>query len=128
MGSMVFTVMAALAQMELEIKRERVNDSNAKRRAAVLDLGGRCPVFSDNQINNTRRLIEQGNPLPTSPEILACPAPPGTGASPNLTHARGQAEPCGRGCQKTILLAGCPFRVRSFEVGPLRFELLREAS
>jgi DNA invertase Pin-like site-specific DNA recombinase len=34
MGSMVFTVMAALAQMELEIKRERVNDSNTKRRDA----------------------------------------------------------------------------------------------
>ena len=27
MGSMVFTVMAALAQMELDIKRERINDS-----------------------------------------------------------------------------------------------------
>lgn len=26
MGSMVFTVMAALAQMELEIKRERITD------------------------------------------------------------------------------------------------------
>jgi DNA invertase Pin-like site-specific DNA recombinase len=62
MGSMVFTVMAALAQMELEIKRERVNDSNAKRRAAGLDLGGRRPVFSESQINNARRLIEQGQP------------------------------------------------------------------
>lgn len=27
MGSMVFTVMAALSQMELEIKRERITDS-----------------------------------------------------------------------------------------------------
>ena len=34
MGSMVFTVMAALAQMELEIKRERITDSVSKRRAA----------------------------------------------------------------------------------------------
>jgi DNA invertase Pin-like site-specific DNA recombinase len=41
MGSMVFTVMAALAQTELEIKRERVTDSVAKRRAAGKDLGGR---------------------------------------------------------------------------------------
>lgn len=41
MGSMVFTVMAALAQMELEIKRERITDSVAKRRAAGKDLGGR---------------------------------------------------------------------------------------
>src|SRR5690625_4014538 len=41
MGSMVFTVMAALAQMELDIKRERITDSVAKRRAAGKDLGGR---------------------------------------------------------------------------------------
>ena len=34
MGSMVFTVMAALAQMELEIKRERITDSVSKRRPA----------------------------------------------------------------------------------------------
>ncbi|MET4540888.1 DNA invertase Pin-like site-specific DNA recombinase [Arthrobacter bambusae] len=62
MGSTVFTVMAALAQMELEIKRERVNDSNTKRRDAGMDLGGRRPVFSDSQIANARRLIEQGQP------------------------------------------------------------------
>jgi DNA invertase Pin-like site-specific DNA recombinase len=62
MGSMVFTVMAALAQMELEIKRERVNDSNTKRRAAGMDLGGRRETFSDSQISNARRLIEQGQP------------------------------------------------------------------
>jgi DNA invertase Pin-like site-specific DNA recombinase len=62
MGSMVFTVMAALAQMELEIKRERVNDSNSKRRAAGMDLGGRRETFSDSQISNARRLIDQGQP------------------------------------------------------------------
>lgn len=62
MGSMVFTVMAALAQMELEIKRERVNDSNTKRRDARMDLGGRRPIFVDSQIANARRLIEQGQP------------------------------------------------------------------
>ena len=60
MGSMVFTVMAALAQMELEIKRERINDSVSKRRAAVKDLGGRRQQFSDSQIRNARRLIEAG--------------------------------------------------------------------
>jgi len=32
MGPMVFTVMAALAQMELEIKRERITDAVAERR------------------------------------------------------------------------------------------------
>lgn len=63
MGSMVFTVMAALAQMELEIKRERINDSNTKRRDAGMDLGGRRPVFSESQIANARRLIEQGQPV-----------------------------------------------------------------
>jgi DNA invertase Pin-like site-specific DNA recombinase len=46
MGSMVFTVMAALAQMELEIKRERTTDSMAKRQAPVKDLGGPGMVCS----------------------------------------------------------------------------------
>lgn len=40
MGSMVFTVMAALAEMELDINRERINDSVSQRRAAGGDLGG----------------------------------------------------------------------------------------
>ncbi|GAA3665394.1 recombinase family protein [Arthrobacter ginkgonis] len=62
MGSMVFTVMAALAQMELDIKRERVTDSVAKRRAAGGDLGGRRPAFSHSQIENARRLIDAGQP------------------------------------------------------------------
>ena len=60
MGSMVFTVMAALAQMELEIKRERITDSVAKRRAAGKDLGGRRRIFTDSQIRNALRLIEAG--------------------------------------------------------------------
>jgi hypothetical protein len=38
--------MAALAQMELDIKRERVTDSVAKRRAAGQDLGGKGPTLS----------------------------------------------------------------------------------
>ncbi|MET3165533.1 UNVERIFIED_ORG: DNA invertase Pin-like site-specific DNA recombinase [Arthrobacter sp. UYEF10] len=62
MGGMVFTVMAALAQMELEIKRERITDSVSKRRAAGRDLGGRRERFTDSQINNARRLIEAGQP------------------------------------------------------------------
>ena len=49
MGSMVFSVMAALAQMELEIKRVRVRvrvrDSVSKCRTAGKDLGGRRTVF-----------------------------------------------------------------------------------
>lgn len=62
MGSMVFTVMAALAQMEAEIKRERINDSIAKRRARGGDLGGRRERFTDSQIRNAQRLIEAGQP------------------------------------------------------------------
>ena len=62
MGSMVFTVMAALAQMELEIKRERVLDSVTKRRAAGKDLGGRRQKFTTSQIQTARRLIEAGEP------------------------------------------------------------------
>ena len=62
MGSMVFTVMAALAQMELDIKRERINDSVAKRRAAGKDLGGRRPAFTDSQIRSALKLIEAGEP------------------------------------------------------------------
>lgn len=41
MGSMVFTIRAALAQMEHEIKSELVTDSISKRRAAGKNLGGR---------------------------------------------------------------------------------------
>lgn len=60
MGSMVFTVMAALAQMELEIKRERVLDSISKRRAAGKDLGGRRQTITDSQIRSALQLIEGG--------------------------------------------------------------------
>ncbi|MFB0834705.1 recombinase family protein [Arthrobacter halodurans] len=62
MGGMLFTITAALAQMELEIKRERITDSVAKRRAAGHDLGGRRPAYTDSQIANARRLIDTGQP------------------------------------------------------------------
>lgn len=60
MGSMLFTVMAALAQMEAEIKRERINDSITKRRATGKDLGGRRLQFTDSQIRSAQCLIEAG--------------------------------------------------------------------
>lgn len=63
MGSMVFTVMAALAQMELEIKRERVADSVARRRAVGGDLGGRRRKYTDSQIRNAQLLVALGQPL-----------------------------------------------------------------
>jgi len=62
MGAMVFTVMAALAQMELEIKRERINDSVTKRRTTGGDLGGRRPTFTDSQIRTAAKLVQGGEP------------------------------------------------------------------
>jgi DNA invertase Pin-like site-specific DNA recombinase len=62
MGSMLFTIMAALAQMEHEIKRERVTDSISKRRAAGKDLGGRPRRLTDSQIRSAVRLVEGGDP------------------------------------------------------------------
>lgn len=62
MGSMLVTIMAALAQTEHEIKRERVTDSIAKRRAAGLDLDGRPRRITDSQIRNAIRLVDSGEP------------------------------------------------------------------
>jgi DNA invertase Pin-like site-specific DNA recombinase len=59
---MLFTIMAALAQMEHEIKRERVTDSIAKRREAGKDLGGRPRRVTDSQIRSAVRLVEGGEP------------------------------------------------------------------
>ena len=63
MGSMLFTIMAALAQMELEIKRERVADSISKRRAAGQNLGGRPQRVTDSQIRSATRLVHAGDPV-----------------------------------------------------------------
>jgi DNA invertase Pin-like site-specific DNA recombinase len=62
MGSMLFTIMAALAQMEHEIKRERVTDSISKRREAGKDLGGRPRRITDSQIRSALHLVESGEP------------------------------------------------------------------
>ena len=63
MGSMMFTVMAALAQMELEVKRERVLDSVSKRRAAGADLGGRPRKISESQLRNAAHLVAADVPV-----------------------------------------------------------------
>lgn len=63
MGAMVFTLMAALAQMEHEIKRERVLDSISKRRKAGLNLGGRSQTITDSQIRSAIRLVDAGDPV-----------------------------------------------------------------
>lgn len=62
MGSMLFTIMAALAQMEHEIKRERVRDSVIKRREAGKDLGGRPRRVTESQIRSAVRLVKDGEP------------------------------------------------------------------
>jgi DNA invertase Pin-like site-specific DNA recombinase len=60
MGSMLFTIMAALAQMEHEIKSERITDSISKRRAAGSDLGGRPRRITDSQIRSALQLVQNG--------------------------------------------------------------------
>lgn len=62
MGSMLFTIMAALAQMEHDIKRERIVDSIGKRREAGKNLGGRPRLISDSKIRNALRLVDGGEP------------------------------------------------------------------
>jgi len=62
MGSMLITIMAALAQMEHDIKRERIVDSIGKRRDAGKDLGGRPQKVTDSQIRSAVRLVESGEP------------------------------------------------------------------
>ncbi|SMY02616.1 Helix-turn-helix domain of resolvase [Brevibacterium antiquum] len=57
---MLFTILAALAQMEHEIKRERITDSTNKRREAGRGLGCRPRQIADSQIRNTIRLIDSG--------------------------------------------------------------------
>ncbi|WEO78308.1 recombinase family protein [Cryobacterium sp. SO2] len=61
-GAMLFTTMAALGQMEHEIKRERVLDSIDRRRKAGKNLGGRPRRITNRQIRNANRLIEAGEP------------------------------------------------------------------
>lgn len=63
MGSMMFTVMAALAQMEHDIKRERITDSIRKRREDGRDLGGRPRRITDSQIRSAIRLVDGGEPV-----------------------------------------------------------------
>ncbi|PQZ88591.1 resolvase [Arthrobacter sp. MYb227] len=63
MGKMMFTVMASLAEMELAIKTERIQDSVAKRKAKGGDLGGRRESISDETIRNAMTLIDAGKPV-----------------------------------------------------------------
>lgn len=89
MGSMLFTVTAALAQMEREIERERITGSVARRRAAGKDLGGHRRTFTDSRIRNALRLIDGGESRsPKWHGISACREPPFTGGSGNCPRLR----------------------------------------
>ena len=59
-GRLMFTIMSAIAEMELEIKRERINDSIAKRKERGEDLGGRPQKASDAVIRQVANLIDEG--------------------------------------------------------------------
>jgi DNA invertase Pin-like site-specific DNA recombinase len=60
MGSMLFTIMAALANIEHDVKRERTLDSISKRRDAGTDLGGRLQRDPASQIRSALRLVKSG--------------------------------------------------------------------
>lgn len=62
MGQMMFVIMTALAEMELAIKRERIQDSVAKRKDKGGDLGGRRETIAEATIRNAVTLIESGKP------------------------------------------------------------------
>lgn len=62
-GRMLFTVMSALAEMELAIKDERIQDSVAKRRAKGGDLGGRRETVSEDAYRGIERDLEAGRTL-----------------------------------------------------------------
>jgi len=72
-GSMLFTIMAALGQMEDEIKRERVTDSISKRREAekalAADPAGSLTVRFEAQ----SAWSKAASPLRRSPAISECP-------------------------------------------------------
>jgi DNA invertase Pin-like site-specific DNA recombinase len=56
MGSTAFTVMAALARMDLEITRERITGSGTEPRVAGKNLRGRRQTFTDSVL----RLLDTG--------------------------------------------------------------------
>lgn len=94
MGSMLFTIMAALAQMEHDIKRERVTDSIIKRREAGKNLGGRPHRVTASQIRSAVRLVKGGAPAAQVARDL------GMSRATFYRRSRAQAEYCGVRRQK----------------------------
>lgn len=63
LGSMLFSSVAALTHMELEVKRERHSESIGNRRAAKKNLGGRPRRITDSQIRSALYLVGKGEPV-----------------------------------------------------------------
>lgn len=60
-GAMLFQVMAAIAEMEHAIKKERIRDSNEKHSKHGGDLGGRHEQYDADAIHGIQRDIELGH-------------------------------------------------------------------
>lgn len=58
MGGVAFTALAALGQMELEIRSEPINQPVSKRRTSSGDFGGSRPTYTDSQFRTAARLIQ----------------------------------------------------------------------
>lgn len=74
MGSMSFTIMTALAQMEHDIKRERIVDSINKRHEDRKGQGGRPRRVTDSQRRSAVHLVRSSEPAAKLTAISACRA------------------------------------------------------
>lgn len=61
-GRLLLTVLSGIAEMEREIKAERIRDSVAKRRETGGDLGGRPRVATASKARTAQLMIAQGTP------------------------------------------------------------------
>ena len=68
-GRMVAGVLASLAELELELGRERRSAAKAARRARGLAIG-RPKALRPDQIATAQRMRESGEPVPTIAEML----------------------------------------------------------
>lgn len=68
-GRMVAGVLASLAELELELQRERKAASRAARKARGMDIG-RPKALTKDQVRQARSLRESGEPVPTIAQTL----------------------------------------------------------
>lgn len=91
MGSMVFTVMAALAQMELAIKRERITDSQIRSAAHLVESGHHAAQVARDMGMSRATLYRRIRDLPATTQCswccpLVCKRPQGRGNHPGVRH------------------------------------------